>query len=188
MGAAAMKVLAVGGASPHTRAVLERLARRGWVSFPAETLREARTMIEAFEYDAALCAENLADGKGYDLLNDAKRRRMALFVGLELSGASLWLPVVDRGGSVIFGERAVAADALEAKLEEILAAGERKRAKQAVRPAAPGVESSLAAGTEIARRRRGAETGGVPGAMAPVPPPTVGISSDEAGRLPEPAA
>jgi DNA-binding NtrC family response regulator len=133
-----MRILSVGKPSPHTAAILARLRRKGFGSRLVETVREARELLATLEFDVVLAPEHLPDGRGYDLAGAVARRSCSLLIAISLSETCLWLPVVERGATVL-GECAVAADFVEPELEQLLA--ERNREKfRAVRQTSPGTE------------------------------------------------
>jgi hypothetical protein len=106
MQATAVRVLTVGRVGPHLSALLERLARKGWGSYPAETYAEARIVLRTLRFDVILAPEFLVDASGFDLSNEVGSRAASLFVDVSLSEGHLWLPVVERGTRTL-GERAL---------------------------------------------------------------------------------
>lgn len=99
--------------------MLTRMGRRGWGSYSADNLREARMLIEGGGLDLVLALQTLPEGSGYELIETVTERKGSLFVGIDLSRDRLWIPVVDRGERV-FGDRAVHADSVEAEWEHAL--------------------------------------------------------------------
>ncbi len=101
--------------------MLTRLGRRGWGSYSADNLNEARELIAAKGFDLILALQGLPDGSGYDLCSQVAECGHSLFVGIELSRQRAWIPVVEHGERV-FGDRAVPSDSAEAELEQVLRA------------------------------------------------------------------
>jgi hypothetical protein len=85
----------------------------------AEKLSEARDFLEIFRLDIVLASESLADGRGYALADAMRRQSGTLIVGVPLSESCLWLPVVERGVTVL-GRRAFSPTMLEAELDRLL--------------------------------------------------------------------
>lgn len=119
MSATTMRILFAGTSAPVTDEVLARLAARGFGAYRVEKLREARELLETFRLDVALATESLADGRGYALAEAMRRRSGSLIVGVALSESCLWLPVIERGVSVL-GKRAFNPAMLEMELDRLL--------------------------------------------------------------------
>lgn len=135
MSATTMRILFAGTPGPVTDEVLARLAARGFGAYRVEKLREARELLETFRLDVALAAESLSDGRGYALADAMRRNSGSLIVGVALSESCLWLPVVERGVSVL-GKRAFNPAMLEMELDRLLGVRlleERNARKAAVR-------------------------------------------------------
>jgi len=105
----------VGNPSANTAAMLFRLATRGWCARHADTLAEAREVMETFRFTVVLAPEILPDGSGYDLVAIVSRQCGNLYVGIPLS-ETLWLPVVDHG-AVVLGQRALNSNVFEHEVE-----------------------------------------------------------------------
>jgi hypothetical protein len=119
MPAMTMRMIFAGTPSTVTEGVLARLATRGFGSYRAGSLREARDLVATFRLDVALATESLADGRGYALAEAMARHSNTLIVGVALSESCLWLPVVERGVPVL-GKRAFSAAMLEPELDRLL--------------------------------------------------------------------
>lgn len=119
MSAMGMRILVVGTSSVDTKAMLGRLAKRGWESSLVGTLRKGRDLLKAFRFDLVLSTERLSDGRGYDFSRAVERQLGTLLVGVALSETWLWLPVVERGKKVL-GQRALDASKLESEAGRIL--------------------------------------------------------------------
>jgi PleD family two-component response regulator len=126
MAAIAIRILVVGEHSASTKAIVARLAARRWGARYVGTRREAQEVLGTFQFDVVLAAEELPDGRGYDLGNVLDHRRETLFVGVALSDTCLWLPVIEHGERVL-GQRALNATMAEVGLEVLLSARERER-------------------------------------------------------------
>jgi hypothetical protein len=99
-----LKVLMVGNLAP----VADRFA-----AHRVSTLAEASALLRASRFRVTLAAENLPDGKGYDLSRSIARQGGNLFVAIPLS-ATLWLPAVERG-DIVLGRRAINASLLRTR-------------------------------------------------------------------------
>jgi DNA-binding response OmpR family regulator len=97
----APRILVVGTPADSTRAILKRLAARGWRWRAAGTLREARKLLKTSHFDIVLASEALSDGRGYELGAIVGGQLGTLFVAVALSESSLWLPVVEKGTQVL---------------------------------------------------------------------------------------
>ncbi len=86
----------------------------------ADTVTEAKTLLEEFRFAVVLAGEALPDGSGYDLARTIERQGGNLFVGVALS-ETLWLPVVEHG-SLVLGQRALNASVFENEVEIALGA------------------------------------------------------------------
>jgi hypothetical protein len=117
----AMRTLFVGKPCQKSVAMLTRMGRRGWGSYSADNLKEARPLIEGGGFDLVLALQELPDGSGYELLSPLAERGSSLFVGIDLFHDRLWIPVVELGERM-FGDRAIPADTAEAAWEQILLA------------------------------------------------------------------
>jgi len=137
-----MRLLIVGPLAPDTAATLERLGRHGWGSYAVDSLSDAISVFKTIRFDVVLAAENLPDGRGYELSARAADASATLLVSVTLSESCLWLPVVYCGESVL-GERALNPRMLESELETLLSqpASNRPdaRASQSGRSAHAGV-------------------------------------------------
>jgi len=125
----AMRILVIGSLASPTDMILRRLASRGWGARRVETLREAQNMLLTFQFDIVLSAESVADGRGYEIAQLVIARAGTLIVGVALSESCLWLPVVEQGARVL-GSRALNAHMLESKMEMLIGARERRRARE----------------------------------------------------------
>jgi hypothetical protein len=125
MPATAMRILVIGEPLRGTREVLQRLSTRGWGARVVPTLREGRDLLGTFDFDVVLASEALADGRGYDVADRVKERVRSLLVGVALSETCLWLPVVERGESVL-GKRALNMQTLETELENLLTSSQAR--------------------------------------------------------------
>jgi DNA-binding NtrC family response regulator len=134
-----MHILFVGKPSPHTAAILARLGRKGFASRLVETICEARERLATFPFDVVLAPEHLPDGRGYDLTDAVARHSSTLLIAISLSETCLWLPVVERGATIL-GERAVTADLLEPELEELFKERARENSRALRRRTSPGTE------------------------------------------------
>jgi hypothetical protein len=114
-----MRTLFVGKPRPQDVAMLTRMGRRGWGSYSADNLSEARMLIEGGGFDLVLALQALPEGSGYELIAAVAEREGSLFVGIDLLRDRLWIPVVEHGERV-FGDRAVHADSVEAEWEHVL--------------------------------------------------------------------
>ncbi|MFZ0981576.1 MAG: hypothetical protein WAN23_19400 [Candidatus Acidiferrales bacterium] len=119
MAATTMRILYAGTPAPMTVEVLARLAARGFGAYRAEKLCEARDLLEAFRLDIVLATELLSDGRGYALADAMRQHSGTLIVGVALSESCLWLPVIERGVTVL-GERALSHALLEPELGRLL--------------------------------------------------------------------
>lgn len=119
MPATAMRILLAATPTLAIDGTLARLAARGFGSYRAESLREARDLLETFRLDVVLATESLADGHGYALAETMRRHSGTLIVGIALSESCLWLPVIERGISVL-GKRALSPAMLEPELDRLL--------------------------------------------------------------------
>lgn len=126
MAAIAIRILMVGEHSPNTKAIIARLAARRWGARYVATQREAQEVLGTFQFDVVLAAEDLPDGRGYDLANMLEHRLETLMVSVALSETCLWLPVIERGERVL-GQRALNATMAEVGLEMLLSAREHER-------------------------------------------------------------
>jgi DNA-binding NtrC family response regulator len=143
------RILVVAPRGPTMKTTVERLARHGWGCKVVDLLAEAKEALKKSEYEIVLAAEQMADGRGYDLTDIIARSSSSLFVGVMLLDSYLWLPTVERGVRTL-GRRAVNPAVLEEAMEDMLphsalaaAAGgtsdtpmraERHRHKQTVPP------------------------------------------------------
>jgi len=126
MPAIAMRTLFVGKPGPEDIAALTRMGRKGWGSYSADNLREARLLIEEGGLDLVLALRGLPDGSAYELIPQVRGRESTLFVGLPHD--RLWIPVVQRGERV-FGDQAIHADNVESVWEQVLLAASEKGKK-----------------------------------------------------------
>jgi hypothetical protein len=151
MSATLFRLLMIGNSSPSTQVTLGRLSECGWGSYAADCVRDGEQVLKTFQVDVVLAAENLPDGRGYDLADCVARQSGTLMVGVALSENALWLPVIDRGRRVL-GSRAIGARMLEAELIRELT--ERAFARGASVAAAPGPQARAAGVPRAAHRRR----------------------------------
>ncbi|MGB6392734.1 MAG: hypothetical protein WBF14_10230 [Candidatus Acidiferrales bacterium] len=119
MCASESRILVVGPILASTRASLARLEQHGWGFQPAETLREAFSLLPRLRYDVVLARENLADGRAYELIPEVEQRRASLLVWISLSKNCMWLPVVENGERTL-GARGLNSRMLEAEIESML--------------------------------------------------------------------
>lgn len=115
----AMRILVIGDLLPGTGEILRRFTDAGWGSRIVKSLREARDVLDIFDFQIVLASELLPDGRGYDLAESVSRRSSTLIVGVALSESCLWLPVVYRGVKVL-GRRALAPEVLETEIKDLL--------------------------------------------------------------------
>jgi hypothetical protein len=115
-----VQILMVGSPGPSTGRLIFQLAGRGHVARHADTVAEAKNLLEGFRFAVVLAREALPDGRGYDLAGMIARQGGNLFVGISLS-ETLWLPVVERG-SLVLGQRALNASVFENEVEIALGA------------------------------------------------------------------
>lgn len=116
---AAVRILIVGQPSPHTSAVLARLAQKGYESIDVANVSDAAEVLGTFHFDVVLAPEILPDGSGYQLAPEVAAQWGSLVVAVQLSETCLWLPVIVAGSKVL-GERALNMSTLEWDLERIL--------------------------------------------------------------------
>jgi hypothetical protein len=133
MAAIAMRILCAGTPAPMTDGVLARLAARGFGAYRVERLCEARDLLKSFRLDIVLAGELLSDGRGYALAEAVKQRSGTLIVAVALSESCLWLPVIERGTTVL-GKRALSHAMLEPELDRLL--GVRLREERSARKVA----------------------------------------------------
>ncbi len=119
MAATTMRILYAGKPAPMMDEVLAGLAVRGFGAYRAEKLCEACDLLGAFRLDIVLATELLSDGRGYALGDAMRQRSGTLIVGVALSESSLWLPVIERGVTVL-GKRALSHAMLEPELDRLL--------------------------------------------------------------------
>lgn len=127
MPAKALRILSVGPPSASTTALLEHLQFRGWGSFAVETLAEAKSVLRTIRFSIVLAAEQLRDGKGYDLSPDVAERDGSLLVCVALSESCLWLPVVIDGERTL-GQLAINEHLLEHELAMLLSGSAKRTA------------------------------------------------------------
>jgi len=126
------RVLFAGTPAPTTDEVLARMATRGFGACRADNLSRARSLVEAGRVDVVLANEFLSGGSGYALADAMKRSGGTLIVGVALSENCLWLPVVERGATVL-GRRAFSCAMLEVELGRLL--GDRMAEEKRAYPA-----------------------------------------------------
>ena len=154
MAATAIQTMMVGNPSANTAAMLFRLAARGWGARHADTLTEAKEVMATFRIAVVLAAENLPDGRGYDLGATVSKQSGYLYVGVPLS-ETLWLPVIERGARVL-GQRALNTNVFENEVEFALGlvGGEARvaghRSEEARGETSRGVASMKRRGAEAA--------------------------------------
>jgi hypothetical protein len=119
MSTLSIRILVVGPVTPHTEGTLKRLARAGWGSHCASTVREAETILRTIRFKVILSAEKLPDGLGYELAGLIARQSGTLFIGVALTDTCLWLPAVERGERSL-GRRTLNPAMLESELEDLL--------------------------------------------------------------------
>ncbi len=117
---ASSRILVVGNLLPGTGEILHRLNHQGYSSRHVRTLREAREVLDAFDFHIVLATELLADGRGYDLADSVSRHSRYLIVGVALSESCLWLPVI-HGGVNVLGKRSLTSEMLSVELNSMLA-------------------------------------------------------------------
>jgi len=115
----AKRILIVAPRGPAMSTTVERLARHGWGCQVVDLLTEAKEELNKSQFEIVLAAENMDDGRGYDLTDVIARRSLSLLVGVKLSGSYLWLPTVERGVRTL-GARAVTPFLLEETMEDML--------------------------------------------------------------------
>jgi hypothetical protein len=120
MSVASLRILVVGDLLPGTGEILRRLSSKGFGSRHVRTLREAREILDTFDFHIVLATELLQDGRGYDIAESVSRHSRTLIVGVALTESCLWLPVIYRGVHVL-GKRALSAEMLSEELETMLA-------------------------------------------------------------------
>lgn len=120
MSVASMRILVVGDLLPGTGEILRRLSNQGFGSRHVKTLREARDVLDTFDFHIVLATELLPDGRGYDIAESISRHSRTLIVGVALTESCLWLPVIYRGVQVL-GKRALSAEMLSDELNSMLA-------------------------------------------------------------------
>lgn len=114
------EILIVGTASASTDRLVFRLTPRGHRVRHVDTLAAAKSLLKTNHFQFTLASERLPDGRGYDLARAVMRNSGYLFVGVPLT-ETLWLPVIERG-TVVFGQRALKANAFENEVEMALRA------------------------------------------------------------------
>jgi hypothetical protein len=113
------RILVVGHASSPTLCTLQRLERVGCVFQFENTIAEAENVLADAQFDIVLADEIVADGRRYDLTDCVVKHAGTLLVSIALSGASLWLPVVQRGTRTL-GERALNSPTLQSEIVALL--------------------------------------------------------------------
>jgi hypothetical protein len=147
MSNATRRILVVAPRGPTTNTTVEGLARHGWGCQVVELLTEAKEELRKNEYEIVLAAEQMADGRGYDLTDVIVQRSSSLLVGVKLSDGCLWLPTVERGVKTL-GMRALNPAMLEEAMEEMVP-------RPAV-AAVPGTPSNLPVRPERLRHKQSA--------------------------------
>jgi PleD family two-component response regulator len=120
MSVASTRILVVGDLLPGAGELLRRLSNRGFGSRHVKTLREAREILDTFDFHIVLATELLRDGRGYDIAELVSRHSRTLIVGVALTESCLWLPVIYRGVHVL-GKRALSTEMLSDELDTMLA-------------------------------------------------------------------
>lgn len=110
-----LQILMVGSPAASTGRMIYQLVTRGHGAMHADTVAEAKALLEEFRFGVVLARESLPDGNGYDLARTIARKGGNLFVGVALS-ETLWLPVVERG-LIVLGQRALNASVFENEVE-----------------------------------------------------------------------
>jgi len=113
------------------------------------TLAEASARLNTSQFKVTLAAENLPDGKGYDLSRLIARQKGSLFVAIPLS-QTLWLPAVERG-KIVLGRRAINASLLENEVE--IALGAARTPIETANTSKPGLASGVVRRLASPRRR-----------------------------------
>lgn len=147
----ALRILVVGAPIASTDAILEDLHKRGCGSYSVETLAEAKGVLRTIRFALVLAAEELADGRGYELMDDVASQSGSLLVCVTLSESCLWLPVVTHGDRTL-GNRAVNEYTLEGELKFLLEGAAKRRAEEKSRAGSMGPKR------EIPPRRKDAVT------------------------------
>jgi DNA-binding NtrC family response regulator len=98
-----LQILLVGRSASSTGRLILQLAAQAHLARHADTVADAKTMLEKFRFAVVLARETLPDGRGYDLARLIASQGENVFVGVPLS-ETLWLPVVERGAMVL-GQR-----------------------------------------------------------------------------------
>jgi hypothetical protein len=120
MATASIQILIVGNPAASTSRLIFQLTARGSLAKHANTVAEAKSLLDGFRFAVVLARETLPDGRGYDLARMIAGQGGNLFVGVPLS-EMLWLPVVERG-SMVLGQRALNASVFENEVEIALGA------------------------------------------------------------------
>jgi DNA-binding response OmpR family regulator len=157
MASSALQILVIGPPALVSISSLGRLKQNGWNTRTTHTLQEAREILERTSFDLVLAAESLPDGRGYDVSAIVSKQSGTLMVGVALSEASLWLPVIERGANV-FGVRAFNACTLESEVEKLLAMAGDEDTKQ--RSSDSSQERDLVRFERSDHLRRGKSAGG----------------------------
>jgi hypothetical protein len=126
-----LRILVIGRLSPTMHDILRRFSARGWGAQHARNVQEAKDLLGIFDYDVVLASETLSDGRGYDLADSVAVHSRTLMVGVALSEAHLWLPVVERGRNVL-GSRGLNDHSMESEMTSLLAAPRRDPARDRV--------------------------------------------------------
>jgi CheY-like chemotaxis protein len=149
---AAKRILIVAPRGPAMCTTVERLASHGWGCQVVDLLTEAKEELNKSQFEIVLAAENMDDGRGYELTDVIARRSLSLLVGVMLSESYLWLPTVERGVRTL-GARAVNPSLLEETMEvmllrPVLAAG------KGTAPALPAQAERLRHKRDVPLRRK----------------------------------
>ena len=126
-----LRILVIGALSAAMHGILRRFSARGWGSQHARNVQEAKDLLGIFDYDVVLASEALTDGRGYDLADSVAVHSRTLMVGVALSETHLWLPVVERGRSVL-GSRGLNDQTMESEMISLLGAPRRDPARDRV--------------------------------------------------------
>jgi len=151
---AAKRILIVAPRGPAMSTTVERLASHGWGCQMVDLLTEAKEALNKSQFEIVLAAENMEDGRGYDLTDVIARRSLSLLVGVMLSGSYLWLPTVERGVRTL-GARAVSPSLLEVTMEDMLL-GPRLAVGMGTAPALPAQAERLRHKYQVPPRRKSA--------------------------------
>ena len=142
-----VQILTVGSAPGLSPGLLKRFTGSGWGWHAVGGVREAETVLKTIRFKVVLSCENLADGSGYELASLIERQTGTLFIGISLSEACLWLPVVERGARTL-GKRGLNPAMLEIELSQLLRKPKGPQEVSIPVPASPSIPSGIAENVE----------------------------------------